>query len=93
MDINEQIATKLEEKLNKEALEVNPAVAEKPAEEPVDEPAGGTVPISVRSDKLSKSMERLAVIAKRYGFRPFTEAVGAVENDWRDVKSGIDLIS
>jgi len=98
-DINGQISKKLDERLRKQALEVSPAVMEtegKPVEKVVETEevsASETAPISARSDKLAQSVERLKVVAERYGFRPFLEATRSVEQDFRDLKSGVDLIS
>lgn len=98
IEIDQRIAAKLDERLKKQAVDATPAVEE--VEEPSvdrqvedEESTGRTVPIRQRSSKLAESMERLRVISQRYGFRPFSEAVQAVENDWRELKSGIDLIS
>jgi len=93
-DIDKQISKKLNERLGKQAFEVTPAVME--TEDVVETEkvsTSETVPISTRSDKLSQSVERLRVVAERYGFRPFLEAARSVEHDFRDLKSGVDLIS
>ena len=102
IDIQDAIAKKLDSKLNKEAQEVTPAVMETDENiaegdvvdsETVEVAKTETTPLSSRSDKLAGSVERLLTIAGRYSFRPFVEAAKAVEKDFRDLKSGVDLIS
>jgi len=102
MKIIQQLEDRISKKLDeKRAQEVSQAVMETGSPEGVQAPklekqdvsTSETVPLSARSDKLSKSIDRLRVIAERYNFRPFVEAAKSVESDFRNLKSGVDLIS
>jgi len=104
MNIDKQIAASLKKKLEKQALDVNPAVMETSNEsipvprldEEVSVEPGSqvdTITITARADALAKSVATLTNVAKKYGFRPFTEAAAAVEQNFKDLKSGVDLIA